>query len=78
MCVQSLRITAGFLPVIFSGGPKSIVMQIYFIMLIFLLLSDQISGGKSLWGGQTTSGGAPVEESQTVLIVCWSYFLAGQ
>ena len=35
-------------------GAKSIVMQISFVMLIFLLFSDQISGG------QTASGGVPL------------------
>ena len=59
----------GFLPGIFSGGAKSIVMQISFVMLLF---SDQISGrGKSFQGGQTASGGRPlpppVEESQELL-----------
>ena len=37
---------AGFLQGIFSGeGEKSIDMQISFVVLIFLLLSNQISGG---------------------------------
>ena len=35
----------GFLPGIFSGGAKPIVMQISFVMLIVLLFLDQISGG---------------------------------
>ena len=52
----------------FFQGVKSIVMQFSFVMLIFLLFSDQFSGGKSLWWGQTASGVAPpcppVEESQ--------------
>ena len=39
----------------FFGG-ESIVMQISFVMLIFLLFSDQISGRKSL-RGKTASGG---------------------
>ena len=45
---------SGFLPGIFSGGgEKSIVMQISFVMLIFLLFSDQISEGqKSPRGGE--------------------------
>ena len=51
-----------------GGGAKSIVMQISFVMLIFPLFSDQISGGaKVSEGGQTASGGGgrpPVEESQ--------------
>ena len=38
-------LSVGFLPGIFSGGTKSIVMQISFVMLIFLLFSDQISRG---------------------------------
>ena len=57
--------TAGFLAFFqefFSVGAKSIVMQ------IFLLFSDQISGGqKSEGGGQTAKlpqGRPPVEESQ--------------
>ena len=32
-------------------------MQISFAMPIFLLFSDQMSGGKRLRGGQTASGG---------------------
>ena len=44
---------AGFLPGIFSRGTKSI-MKISFVVLFFLLFSDQILGGcKSLRGGQT-------------------------
>ena len=46
---------AGFLPGIFSRG-KSIVMQISFVMLIFLLFWDQISGEKVSEGGQSASG----------------------
>ena len=43
----------GFLQGIFSGeGAKSIVMQISFVVLIFLLLSNQISRGQ-------TASGAP-------------------
>ena len=49
-----------FLPGIFSGGAKSIVMQISFVMLIFLLFSDQISGGGKVSEGQTASGGHPL------------------
>ena len=40
----------------FFRGAKSIVMQIFFVMLNFLLFLGQISGGKSL-RGQTASGG---------------------
>ena len=58
----------GFLPGIFSGGAKSIVMQISFVMLLF---SGQISRrGKSFRGGKLPQGGAPlppVEESQELL-----------
>ena len=45
----------------FFRGAKSIVMQIYFVMLTFLLFSDQISGEqKSLRGGANClRGGAP-------------------
>ena len=39
---KGLRLS-GFLPGIFSGGAKSIVMQISFVMLIFLLFSDHQS-----------------------------------
>ena len=51
----------GFLPGILFRGAKSIVMQISFVMLIFLLFSDQISGGKSPRGVNCPP---PVEESQ--------------
>ena len=56
----------GFLPGIFEGGTKSIVMQISFVMLIFLLFWNQISGGEvSEGGGANYLGGAPpMEESQ--------------
>ena len=58
----------GFLPGIFRG--ESFVMQISFVMLIFLLFSDQILGdwGKSLRGGGGANclrGSLPVEESQS-------------
>ena len=53
-------IFSGFLPGIFFGGGESIVRQISFVMPIFLLFSDQISGGgKSLWGGGNCLRGAP-------------------
>ena len=40
-------------------------MQISFVMLIFLLFSDQISGGAKVSVGATASGGVPpVEENQ--------------
>ena len=46
----------------FFMGAKSIVMQISFVLLIFLLFSDQISGGqKSLRGANC--GAKPGEES---------------
>ena len=55
----------------FFQGAKSIVMQISFIMLIFLLFSDQILGGaKVSEGSKLLEKGAPpppfypVEESQ--------------
>ena len=55
----------GFLLGFFSGGAKSIVVQISFVMLLFL---DQISGrGKSFQGGANCLRGVPcppVEESQ--------------
>ena len=51
---------SGFLPGIFSGGgAKSIVMQVSFVVLIFLLFSNQISGGAKSPRGVTASGGAP-------------------
>ena len=43
----------------FFWGAKSIVMQISFVMLIFLLFSDQISGGKVSEGGKLPQEGAP-------------------
>ena len=50
----------GFLPGIFSGArAKSIVMKIPFVVLIFLLFSDQISGG----GGQTASNSKFITET---------------
>ena len=67
--VRVLRGYPDFLSGIFSGVAKSIVVQISFVMLPFLLLWDQISGEggqKSPRGGQTSSGGAhcpSVEES---------------
>ena len=59
---------AGFLPGFSQGGgARSIVMQMSFVMLNFLLFSDQISGDKSLRVGANCLRGAPpppVEESQ--------------
>ena len=54
-------VATGFLPGIFSGGgAKSIVMQISFVMPIFLLFSDQISGRqKSLRGANCLRGAPP-------------------
>ena len=52
----------------FSRG-EFIVMQISFVMLFFLLFSDQISGGAKVSEGKTASGAAPlppVEESQLI------------
>ena len=48
---------SGFLPGIFLG--KICCYANFFVILIFLLFSDQISGGKSLRGGKTASKGAP-------------------
>ena len=49
---------SGFLPEIFFRRAKSIVMQIYFVMLIFLLLSDHISEGAKVYeGGKLPQGG---------------------
>ena len=48
---------SGFLLDIFSGGAKSIVMQISIVILLF---SDQISGrGKSFQGSKLPQGGTP-------------------
>ena len=53
--ISSVKSETGFLLGIFSGGAKSIVMQISIVILLFL---DQISGrGESFQGGQTASGG---------------------
>ena len=64
-----LLILLAFLQEFFQGA-KSKVMQIYFVMLIFLLFSDQISsrGQKSPGGGGANCpmGAPPVEESQTL------------
>ena len=54
----------GFLPGIFfffGGGRKSTVMQISFAMLIFLLFSDQTSGGGKVseWGRKLPQEKAP-------------------
>ena len=49
-----------------GGGAKSIVMQISFVKLIFLLFSDQISGRDKSRGANCLRGAPcpPVEESQ--------------
>ena len=53
-----LYVKPGFLLGIFSGGAKSIVMQISIVILLF---SDQISGrGKSFQGGKRPQEGAPL------------------
>ena len=53
--------TTGFLTGIlfFWVGGKSIAMQISFVMLIFLLFSDQIAGRGQKFLGGTASGRAP-------------------
>ena len=59
----------------FFQGAKSIVMQISFVMLIFLLFSDQISGGQKSLRGQTASGGHPLPpfgRKPVYQIVKWS------
>ena len=43
----------------FFRGAKSIVMQISFVMLIFPLFPDQISGAKVSEGDKLPQGGAP-------------------
>ena len=50
----------------FFQAAKSIVMQISFVMLIFLLFLDQISGGKSP-RGQTASWGASLWKKASLL-----------
>ena len=61
---------SGFLPGIFSGGGY-IVLPISIVMLIFLLLLDQISGGGAKVSEEATclGGGAPtpMEESQRLI-----------
>ena len=50
----------GFLPGISSQEGDFRVVQISFVMLVFLLLSDQISeGAKVSEGGKLPQGGAP-------------------
>ena len=49
-------------------GAKSIVMQISFVMLIFLLFSDQISGGAKVSEGGTASGGRPLWKKARVWV----------
>ena len=52
---------AGFLPEIFSGiGGKSIVMQFSFVLLIFLLFSNQISGWQKSLRGENCLRGRPL------------------
>ena len=55
----------GFLPGFFQAEAKSIVMQISFVMLIFLLFSDRISGGGKL--PQVGRPLPPVKESQNII-----------
>ena len=52
----------GFLQAIFFRGAKSIVKQISFVMLVFLLFLDQISRGQTASGGHPSL--PPMEESQ--------------
>ena len=47
-----------------GGRTKSITMQISFVMLIFLLFSNKISGGEAFDGGQTASGGRLLVEER--------------
>ena len=56
--LTSVTSDPGFLPGIFLRRVKSIVMQIYLVMLRFLLLSDQIFLGKKVSKG---GGGEPLE-----------------
>ena len=57
--------TLAFFQEFFQGGGKSIVMQISFVMLLFL---DQVSGrGKSFQGGAPLNP-PPVEESQQLQV----------
>ena len=54
----------GFLSGIFFRGHKLIVMQISIVMLIFLLFSDQTSGGANCLWGAPSCPPPPVDESQ--------------
>ena len=56
---KPLDTKTGFLPGIFSGGAKYILMQISFVMLIFLLFSDEISGEAKVCEGGKLPQGAP-------------------
>ena len=54
----------------FARGEKSIVVQISFVLLIFLLFSDQISGGKSP-SGENCLRGRPLPPCGRKLAVIW-------
>ena len=64
---QLRLILLSFLQGTFRGGAKSIAMQISFVMLIFLLFSDQISG-EQRGEGQTASMGVRLWEKASLLI----------
>ena len=57
---QSYAHFLAFFQEFFRGGGEgeSIVMQIYIVLLIFVLFSDQISGGKVSEGEKLLQGGA--------------------
>ena len=73
------RHLAGFLLGLFFGG-ESIVMQISFVMLIFLLFLDQISGRQKSLREKLAQGVPPVEESQLSSVqeksLCRAYGMA--
>ena len=51
-----MTLISDFLPGLFFRGAKSTVMQISFVMLILILFSEQILGGKRLRGGTCLRG----------------------
>ena len=58
---RNMKLSSGFFPGIFQEGAKSIVMQISFVMLIFLLFSDpNFRGQKSLRGANCLRGALPL------------------
>ena len=58
--IFKLQLKCCFLPGIFSGGAKSIVMQISFVF------RPSFREGQKFPGGQTDSGGAPLWKKATL------------